>query len=301
MNDSTSSPAALEAVGLGKRFRRGWALRDCDFRIPAGSVCGMVGPNGAGKSTLLALAASLLEPSEGSVRVFGRAAADPDVRRRVAYLAQDKPLYGRFTVGETLRLGRELNPDWDEEVARRIVDQGALPGTARIGTLSGGQRTRIALALALGKRPDLLLLDEPLSDMDPLARHQLLGTLMSEAAARGTTIVMSSHVLAELDGVVDRLLLVAGGRIRLAGEVDGILAGHRVLVGGGTVADLAGHTVIETRQTGRQLTALVRPDGGPVTGEWESSRPRLEELLLAYLRSPAAPNLLLDQPEQVAA
>ena len=299
-SESTDRPSALEAVGLGKRYRRGWALRDCSFRVPAGRVCGMVGPNGAGKSTLLALAADLLTPTEGEVRVLGSELGDPELRRRFAFVAQDKPLYTGFTVAEMLRFGRELNPGWDEDTAQRVVAQGDLPANARIGTLSGGQRTRVALALALGKHPELLLLDEPMSDMDPLARHQLMGTLMAEAAEHGTTIVMSSHILAELDGVIDYLLLVDGGRIRLAGEADEILAAHQLVYGAGEPAELAGHTVVETRQSGRLLTALIRPEG-PVTGGWEAAPPTLEELLLAYLRSPQAPSLLTTEARTDAA
>ena len=299
-SESTDRPSALEAVGLGKKYRRGWALRDCSFRVPAGRVCGMVGPNGAGKSTLLALVADLLTPTEGEVRVLGGRLGDPELRRRFAFVAQDKPLYSGFTVAEMLRFGRELNPGWDEATAQRVVAQGDLPANARIGTLSGGQRTRVALALALGKHPELLLLDEPMSDMDPLARHQLMGTLMAEAAEHGTTIVMSSHILAELDGVIDYLLLVDGGRIRLAGEVDEIMTSHQLLFGAGEPADLAGHTVVETRQNGRQLSALIRPQG-PVTGPWEAAPPTLEELLLSYLRSPEAPSLLTTEARTDAA
>ena len=299
-SESTDRPSALEAVGLGKKYRRGWALRDCSFRVPAGRVCGMVGPNGAGKSTLLALVADLLTPTEGEVRVLGGRLGDPELRRRFAFVAQDKPLYSGFTVAEMLRFGRELNPGWDEATAQRVVAQGDLPANARIGTLSGGQRTRVALALALGKHPELLLLDEPMSDMDPLARHQLMGTLMAEAAEHGTTIVMSSHILAELDGVIDYLLLVDGGRIRLAGEVDEIMTSHQLLFGAGEPADLSGHTVVEARQNGRQLSALIRPQG-PVTGPWEAAPPTLEELLLSYLRSPEAPSLLTTEARTDAA
>ena len=292
MNNQTADrPPALEAIGLGKQYRRGWALRDCSFRIPAGRICGLVGPNGAGKSTLLSLAAYLLSPTEGEIRLHGESLADPELRRTFAYVAQDKPLYTRFTVGEMLRFGRELNPRWDQDTAHRIVEQGRLALDARIGTLSGGQRTRVALALALGKRPELLLLDEPMSDMDPLARHQLLGTLMAEAAEHGTTIVLSSHILPELEGTIDYLLLVDSGRVRLAGEAEEILDAHRLLVGAGSAADLAAHTVIETRQSGRQLTALVRPEGQAIGGGWEAAAPTLEELLLGYLRSPQAPSL----------
>ena len=289
-SDPITGQTALEAVGLGKQYRRGWALRDCTFRLPAGRICGLVGPNGAGKSTLLSLLAGLLTPGEGAVRVFGLGPQEPGLRSRFAYVAQDKPLYSRFTVAETLRFGREFNPRWDQGAAARVIAQGELPLNARIGTLSGGQRTRVALALALGKRPDLLLLDEPMSDMDPLARHQLMGTLMAEAAEHGTTIVLSTHILAELDGVIDYLLLVDKGAVRLAGEGEEILDAHRLLIGAGTAGQLSAHTVVEERLQGRQLTALIRPLG-PVAGEWETAEPTLEELLLAYLRSPQAPAL----------
>ncbi|MCX4549282.1 ABC transporter ATP-binding protein [Streptomyces sp. NBC_01387] len=286
---------AIEATGLGKTYgrRRGWALRNCSFRLPAGRVCALVGPNGAGKSTLLAHAAGLLRPTEGAVQVLGHTPGA--ARERIAYVAQDKPLIGQLTVADTLRLGRELNPArWDTATAERIVAGGKLDGGATVRTLSGGQRTRVALALALGKRPELMLLDEPMADLDPLARHELMGTLMSEAAEHGTTIVMSSHVLAELEGACDYLLLVEGGRIRLGGETDDLLSAHTLL--SGPVAELAPHTVIESRTTGRQMTALVRRDG-PVAGDWQSMEPSLEELLLAHLRSPDAPLLLTPSAE----
>ncbi|MER7539635.1 ABC transporter ATP-binding protein [Streptomyces sp. NPDC097704] len=266
----------IEADGLGMRYRRrggGWALKDCTLALPAGRVVAVVGPNGAGKSTLLGLAAGLLRPTEGRITA--------PARDRLAYVAQDKPLYGQLTVAETLRLGHELNPDrWDPAAAERIT--GPLPGNARVRTLSGGQRTRLALALALGKRPELLLLDEPMADLDPLARRELMGTLLADAAERGTTVVMSSHVLTELEGSCDHLLLVQDGRIRLDGAIDDLLAAHTLLTG--PIADLAPHTVVDSRTTGRQLTALVRREG-PVEGPWETTEPSLEELLLAHLRT----------------
>ncbi|MEV8326243.1 ABC transporter ATP-binding protein [Kitasatospora sp. NPDC056731] len=279
------APAALAAEGLGKRYRGEWALRDCTFAVPAGRICGVAGPNGAGKSTLLGIAARLLTPTEGELRVFGEPATTEDLRARVAYVAQDKPLYPGFTVAETLRLGRELNPTWDQDLAQQVIDQGELRTRAKIGSLSGGQRTRVALALALGKRPDLLLLDEPMSDLDPLARHQLMGTLMVEAAERGTTIVVSSHIIPELDGVIDYLLLVQSGRIRLCGDVEDVLDGHQLLTGPAGSA-LPEDVLVEQRSTGRRIDALVRT-GDPVDGPWESGRPSLEELLLGYLRTPA--------------
>ncbi|MEU6666655.1 ABC transporter ATP-binding protein [Streptomyces sp. NPDC046727] len=286
-----SSDTALSADALGKRFGRrgGWALRDCSFRLPTGRVCAVVGPNGAGKSTLLALAAGLTAPTEGSVTVLGTTPAA--ARPRLGFVAQDKPLYPQLTIAETLLMGADLNPGhWDADLAAQVVAGGDLDPKARVRSLSGGQRTRVALALALGKRPELLLLDEPMADLDPLARHELMGTLMAQAAQYGTTIVMSSHVVAELEDSCDHLLLVGGGRIRLAGEIDDLLAAHLRISGVAEATRLDAHTVVESRVTGRQLTALIRP-AAPVPGDWRTSAPSLEELVLAHLRNPGAPDL----------
>ncbi|GGV47961.1 ABC transporter ATP-binding protein [Streptomyces griseoflavus] len=278
---------AIEADALGKRFgrRADWALRDCSFRLPAGRVCAVVGPNGAGKSTLLAITAGLLAPTEGRATVLG---TDPATARpRVGFVDQTKPLYPQLSVAETLRMGADLNPGhWDADTAERIVAGGDLDPGRRIRALSGGQRTRVALALALGKRPELLLLDEPMADLDPLARHELMGVLMGQAAARGTTIVMSSHVVAELEDSCDHLLLIGGGRVRLAGEIDDLLAAH-TRVSAPAETDLAAHEVVESRTTGRQLSALLRP-AGPLPGDWRTGTPSLEELVLSYLRNPGA-------------
>ncbi|MGW7524693.1 ABC transporter ATP-binding protein [Streptomyces sp. NPDC054783] len=285
------SDTAIEATGLGKRFGRrgGRALHDCAFRLPTGRVCALVGPNGAGKSTLLALAAGLLPPTDGRLRVLGTSPAA--ARPRVGYVAQDKPLYPQLTIAEILRMGADLNPGhWDPAAAEHVVAGGDLDPGARIRSLSGGQRTRVALALALGKRPELLLLDEPMADLDPLARHELMGTLMAQAAQYGTTIVMSSHVVAELEDSCDHLLLVGGGRIRLAGEIDDLLAAHVRVTGAADSDRLDAHAVVESRVTGRQLTALIRP-AGPLPAGWRASAPTLEELVLAHLRNPEAPVL----------
>ncbi|MEU0087933.1 ABC transporter ATP-binding protein [Streptomyces sp. NPDC006274] len=294
---------AIEARGLGRSYgRRGRrALHDCSFRVPAGRVCALAGPNGAGKSTLLALAAGLLRPTDGTLRVLG--GAPSDVRAGIAYVAQDKPLYPQLTVSETLRLGQELNPGrWDAALAESIVAEGGgLDGDARVRSLSGGQRTRVALALALGKRPELMLLDEPMADLDPLARHRLMAALMTQAADHGTTIVISSHILSELETTCDYLLLLDGGRVRLAGETEDLLLAHTLLTG--PAGDLPGGTVVESRTTGRQLTALVRGSGA-VGDDWRAAQPSLEELLMAHLRSPDAPALLTpsaDPATEVAA
>ncbi|WP_308013911.1 ABC transporter ATP-binding protein [Streptantibioticus parmotrematis] len=307
MNDSTSRSGpgdgpALEARGLGKKYRRGWALRNCSFRLPAGRICGLVGPNGAGKSTLLGITANLLEPTAGTLRVFGAPPESAEANHRTAFLAQDKPLFRRLTVEETLRLGRELNPGWDQAAAEDIVRAGNIPLTAKVGTLSGGQRTRVAFAVAFGKRPDLLLLDEPMSDLDPLVRRELMGVLMAEVAERGTTVLISSHLLSELENVCDYLFVVSSGGLRLAGEVGALRAAHSVLTVAGNDeaarSELSCHTVVESHTDGYRLTALVRPHGtltapgGPLAEGWEAASPNLEELVLAYLRSPEAPPLL---------
>ncbi|MFB7665868.1 ABC transporter ATP-binding protein [Kitasatospora sp. NPDC056138] len=294
-DQTADDPPALEAIGLGLKYRKQWALRDCDFRLPAGRICGLVGPNGAGKSTLLSLAAHLITPDAGTIKVFGGPPGTPAARRRTAFLGQDKPLYPRLTVAETLRTGHELNPGWDQDAAERIVRHGNLSMSARVGRLSGGQRTRVALALALGKRPDLLLLDEPLSDVDPVSRQELTGLVMAEAVENGTTVLISSHVLAELDGVCDYVLVLGDGRVRLAGDVDELLASHRRIVGAhegdGPAPELDGHHVVEVRRTGRQVTAMIRPTADLDT-DWDVAEPTLEELLLSYLRAPDAPALL---------
>ncbi|MFF8371441.1 ABC transporter ATP-binding protein [Streptomyces lydicus] len=291
---------AVEARGLGKKYRRGWALEDCSFRLPAGHICALVGPNGAGKSTFLGAATRLVQPTTGSLKLFGVPVTDPAVLERFAFLAQDKPLYPRFTVAETLRLGRELNPRWDQALAERIVRSGNVPLAARIGTLSGGQRTRVAFALAFGKRPELLLLDEPMSDLDPLARHELSGLLMAEAAEHGTTVLMSSHMLSEMEDMCDYLVVLAEGRLRMAGQTEELVPAHMLVTGvaGGDsgVPDelLRQHTVVESRVSGRQFSALVRPRG-PLSDSWEALVPSMEEVLLACLRSPDAPVLITDE------
>ncbi|MEV4191045.1 ABC transporter ATP-binding protein [Streptomyces toxytricini] len=283
--------SVIEATRLGLRYGRrqgAWALRECSFRLPEGRICALVGPNGAGKSTLLLLAAGLVHPTEGTMRT--------QPREKLAYVGQDKPLYPQLTIAETLRMGSELNPrHWDAGTAQRIIEAGNLNPDTRVRTLSGGQRTRVALALALGKRPRLLLLDEPMANLDPLARHQLMGELMADAAENGTSVMMSSHIIGELREACDHLLLVAGGRIRLAGSMDGIRSAHRLLTGpASAVAGLTGHTLVETRTAGRMATALVRPQA-PVDGHtWQTDDATLEELVLAYLRTPDAPSLTLE-------
>ncbi|MFI5617810.1 ABC transporter ATP-binding protein [Streptomyces sp. NPDC051567] len=287
---------AVEARGLGKKYRRRWALENCSFRIPAGRIAALVGPNGAGKSTLLSLATRLTEPTAGELDIFGAPVSAPGEMARWAYIAQDKPLFKRFTVAQTLRMGQELNPSWDQAAAERIVRAGQVPMDARVATLSGGQRTRVAFALAFGTRPELLLLDEPMADLDPLARDEMSALLLSEAAERGTTVLMSSHLLSEIEHMCDYVVVLSEGRVRMAGEADELVPMHTLVTGvtgeqGVLPQELDSHTVVEVRTSGRHFTAMVRRQG-PLNGAWQLADPSMEEVLMAYLRSPGAPPLL---------
>ncbi|MFF8191690.1 ABC transporter ATP-binding protein [Streptomyces bobili] len=298
------APAALRATGLGFRYRArgGWPLRDCGFTVPSGRITALVGRNGAGKSTLLHLAGGLLRASSGEIRVLDAAAGMPEARARVALLTQDKPLYPRFTVADTLRMGEKLNFVWDQAAAERIVREGGMPLAARVGELSPGQRTRVALALALGKRPELLLLDEPMADLDPVARGEIMATLMTEAAERGTSIVLSSHILSELEQTCDWVLLLRNGRVELSEDADALRETHALLTGHADQADTLTepHTVVQRRASGRQMTALIR-QRGPLRGDWHVERPRLEDILSGYLQAGDAMRPALTERTEAAA
>ena len=280
--------AALETADLGKRYGSFWALRDCTLEIPAGSVTALVGPNGAGKTTLLHLAVGLTEPTAGEVRVLG--ASPRDVLARVGFVAQEHPLYRSFTVAEMLELGRRLNPSWDGQAARTRVDALGLPLRKKIGALSGGQRSQVALTLALAKRPELLLLDEPVASLDPLARREFLQSLMEAVAETGLTVLLSSHIVADLERVCDHLVILAGGHTQLAGPIEEILATHRLLTGPrNEAAALARvHEVVRERHTERQTTLLVRANGHLYDAAWEPHELDLEEIVLGYLGSGAS-------------
>lgn len=292
MDDALGVPA-LTATALSCRFRRPWhrgaraiwALRDCDLSLPAGRIAALVGPNGAGKSTLMRIAAGIVRPTAGEVRIFGEPPGTRGTHARLAFLAQDKPLYRGFTVAELLRAGAGLNSRWDAAYARRLVQEADVPLSARVATLSGGQRTRVALALALGRQPDLVLLDEPLADLDPLARREVMGCLLAEVAEHGLTVLLSSHVLADLDGVCDYLVLLADGRVQLAGDVENLLAQHHLLIGPAGSSPFPASAVVERRVTGRQATMLLRTPWSGATDGWTRVEPTLEELTLAYLRA----------------
>jgi ABC-2 type transport system ATP-binding protein len=279
--------SALQTDGLGKRYGSKWALRDCTLEVPEGTVTALVGPNGAGKTTLLQLAVGLLKPSAGSVRVLGRSPQDEaaELLPRVGFVAQEHPLHKGFTLSETLRLGRALNPRWDDAVARERLERLELPLTQKVGKLSGGQQAQVALTLALAKRPELLLLDEPVASLDPLARREFLNTVMEAVSETGMTVLLSSHIVADLERVCDHLVIVSEAHAQLAGAIDEILATHRLLTGPrsdpATIARV--HQVIRASHTERQTSLLVRANGHVYDACWELHEVDLEEIVLAYL------------------
>jgi ABC-2 type transport system ATP-binding protein len=272
----------IEAAGLGKRYGSTWALRECTLAIPDGHVAALVGPNGAGKTTLLNLAVGLTAPTAGAVAVLGGTRpGSPDALDGIAFVAQDAPVYANLSVADMLHLTRNLNRHFDQGYAKARLGELGIPLTRKAGKLSGGQQAQLALTLALGRRPRLLLLDEPMASLDPLARHDFMATVMTAMADDGVSVVLSSHVLTELERVAD--------------EVDDLLASHRVLTGpaaeAGRYAERLG--VVHARRGGAQAHLLVRTNGStdPVPPGWESHPVSLEELTLAYLREPGAASL----------
>jgi ABC-2 type transport system ATP-binding protein len=278
------SATPLVAEGLGKRFRREWGLRDCSLTIPEGAIVGLTGPNAAGKSTLLALATGLLAPTEGSVTVLGRdPLREPSVLSEVGYVAQAAPLYRSFTVAETIGFARRTNSTWDDAIVTEILTR--LDSRTRVGALAAGERSRLALALALGKRPQLVLLDEPFLGLDPLAAREFLQLLMDGVAETAATVVIASHVIADIERVCDHIVLLTEGGVRLEGNVEELLESHRILMGPrrplGSIRGV--REVVRERHSGRQLTLLVLSDGPIVDPSWTVDRVGLEELLLAYM------------------
>ena len=282
----------IEASGLGRRYGSTWALRDCTVAIPAGHVAALVGPNGAGKTTLLNLAAGLAAPSAGDVTVLGgRPAGSPMALDGIAFVAQDTPMYKNLSARDMLHLTRNLNRRFDQQYAESRLGELGIPLKRKAGKLSGGQQAQLALTLALARRPRLLVLDEPMAMLDPVARHDFMASVMMAMAADGVSVVLSSHVLAELERVADYLILMSRGRVQLAGEVDDLLASHRVLTGPAAEADRYAErlSVVHARRGEAQAHLLVRATADePVPPGWEAHPVGLEELALAYLREPAA-------------
>ncbi len=292
---------AVVAERLSKRYGQKWALHDCNVTIPAGRLCALVGPNGAGKSTLLQLTAGLIKPSEGRVEALG---SPPDQGQQwlaqIGYLAQELPLYKRLTADELLGMGRHLNPGWDDGFARQRLSGLGFPLDKPVGQLSGGERAQVALALALGKRPRLLLLDEPVASLDPLARQDFLAGLAVASAETELTVVLSSHLVADIERVCDYLVVLAASKVQLSGDVEHLLACHRLLSGPrrdtGPLARK--YEVVAEQHTERQTTVMVRSQGPVEEPWWEVSEVRLEEVVLAYMRRGAASRVSMYEPAE---
>jgi ABC-2 type transport system ATP-binding protein len=285
-SSSTSMSSVLRAEGLGKRYRRRWALSDCTLDIPAGRVVGLVGPNGAGKSTLLNLAVGLLTPSAGSVEVLGaRPTATTAQRAKVGFVGQDTPTYGALSIADHLRLGARLNPDWDVALAQERVRRLDLDPSQRAGKLSGGQRAQLALTLGVAKRPELLVLDEPVASLDPLARREFLQDLMEAVAEDELSVVLSSHLVSDVERVCDYLVVLVASRVQVAGDIDHLLATHHRLTGPRRdPATLpAEQYVISASHTDRQSTLIVRTEHPIHDPAWTVSQLSLEDLVLAYM------------------
>ncbi len=281
----------VETTDLGKRYGKAWALRDCTLAIPEGRLAALVGPNGAGKSTLMNMAVGLSLPTTGTVTVLGgMSASAPAILRDVAFMAQDAPLYKNLSVGDMLHLTDNLNWRFDRIQAKaRLADLG-IPLKKKAGKLSGGQQAQVALTLALARRPRLLILDEPLAALDPLARQDFMATVMTAMADDGVSVLLSSHALADLERVADFVVVLGEGDLRLAGDAEELLAEHLLLTGPAADADWLASLMspVQVKRAGAQAHLLVRT-GGPANEKkvppgWETHPVGLEELVLAYLR-----------------
>jgi ABC-2 type transport system ATP-binding protein len=281
----------IETRELGKRYGKTWALRDCTLALPAGHLAALVGPNGAGKSTLMNMVVGLTVPTEGTAAVLdGQPAGSPAALNGVAFVAQDAPVYKNLSSADMLHLTANLNQRFDRSFAKaRLADLG-IPLKKKAGKLSGGQQAQLALTLALARKPRLLILDEPLASLDPIARQDFLSAVLTAMADDGVSVLLSSHQVAELERVADYLIVLSHAQLQVAGEVDDLLACHRVLTGPAAEAQeyATRLTVVQTRRGETQAHLLARTSGpaDPVPPGWESHPVSLEELVMAYLRSP---------------
>ena len=280
----------IETAGLGKNYGRTWALRDCTFAMPEGHLAALVGPNGAGKTTLLHLLVGLTNAAAGTATVLGGLPAGSRAALNgIAFVAQDAPVYTNLTVANMIRLARNLNRNFDPPYARARLGELDIPLDRKAAKLSGGQRAQLALTLALAKRPRLLILDEPLASLDPLARHDFMGTVLAAVGEDGVSVLMSSHALAELQRVADFLIVLTKGQVRVADTAEDLASTHRVLTGPAGSADLAARQlhVVQEQRGEAQAHLLVKTHGpqDPVPPGWEAHPAGMEELVLAYLRS----------------
>jgi len=282
--------AVLRAQALGKRYKQRWALQNCDLDVPAGRVVGLVGPNGAGKSTLLNLASGMLTPTTGTIEVCGgRPATGPAQLAKVGFVAQDTPTYAALSIADHLRMGARLNPGWDDALARERIRRLGLDLKQRAGRLSGGQRAQLALTLGIAKRPELLILDEPVAALDPLARREFMQDLMEAVAEHELSVVLSSHLVSDVERACDYVIVLVDSRVQVAGDIDDLVACHHRLTGPRRDPDTlpAGQHVITASHTDRQTTLLVRTDTAVHDPSWSVSPLGLEDIVLAYMTRPA--------------
>jgi ABC-2 type transport system ATP-binding protein len=287
----------LRAQGLGKKYKRKWALTSCTLEIEAGHVTGLVGPNGAGKSTLLNIASGMLEPTAGTIEVCGGVpGSGPEQLAKVGYVAQNTPVYVHLSIEDHLRLGERLNPNWDMGLAKRRIQRLGLDPRQHAGKLSGGQRAQLALTIGIAKRPELLLLDEPVASLDPLARREFLQDLMEAVAEHELSVVMSSHLVNDLERVCDHMVVLVQSQVRIAGDVEDLLTTHHRLSGPRRdVETLPGDQhVISAKHTDRQTTVLVRTEAPILDPAWTVGQLSLEDLVLEYMSNPVTPRPALE-------
>ncbi|HJQ19271.1 MAG TPA: ABC transporter ATP-binding protein [Gemmatimonadaceae bacterium] len=224
----------IRIENLTRRFGSKTALDSVSLSLPRGAVYGLVGANGAGKTTLIRHILGLLKAEHGTVRVFGLdPVADPvGVLSRIGYLSEENDLPGWMRVDELIHYTRAFYPSWDDAFADELREKFALDASAKIRTLSKGQKARAGLLVALAHRPELLVLDEPSSGLDPIVRRDILGAVIRTVAHEGRTVLFSSHLLDEVEEVADHVTMIAGGRIVLSAPLDEIKSSHRVAAGG---------------------------------------------------------------------
>ncbi len=253
-----------------------------------------MGPNGAGKTTLLEMVIGLLKPTEGQIEVFGHTAHGntAETLARVGYVAQNHPLYPDFSVADMFHLGQAMNPSWDMGMARARMEALDIPLKRKVKTLSGGQKAQVALAMALAKRAPLLVLDEPVASLDPVARLEFMREVMAQVADGGLTVIIASHVVSELERFCDWLVVLTHGHVQLAGPVDDLLEGHQLLTVPRATPDagLPG-TPIHRADSDRHSSVLLRTSPATLAAQaypdWQTETVGFEQLVMAYLQRPA--------------
>lgn len=253
-----TTETVVSVRNLTRRFGRHHALNDVSLSIPRGCVYGLVGENGAGKTTLIKHLLGLIVPTAGSVRVFGRdpVADPPGVLSRIGYLSEDRDLPDWMKLWEVIRYTRSFYPGWDDDLADEYLDLFGLDLNAKVGTLSRGQRAQAGLLIALAYKPELLILDEPSSGLDPVVRRDILGAIVRTVADEGRTVLFSSHFLDEVERLADTVALVHQGKLVLDGSLDTVRGEHFRMV-----AQYA-----EARPAAPKVAGILSAEGGP--HEW---------------------------------